>query len=69
MVVFGILGALMMYSNYSSEQMARQMQERAENMDVQLAESVKDMENMTPEEAGKALGEFLKGLEQSTKTE
>jgi len=69
MVVFGILGALMMYSNYGSEQMARQMQERAENMDVQLEESVKDMENMTPEEAGKALGEFLKGLEQSTKTE
>jgi hypothetical protein len=49
--------------------MARQMQERAGNMDVQLEESVKDMENMTPEEAGKALGEFLKGLEQSTKTE
>jgi len=69
MLVFGILCALMMYANYSSEQMARQMQHRAENMDIQLDESVKNMEDMTPEEAGKALGEFLKGLEQSTKTE
>jgi len=69
MLVFGILGALMMYSNYSSEQMARHMQQRAESMDIQLDESIKNMEDMTPEEAGKALGEFLKGLEQSTKAE
>lgn len=69
LLVFGILGALMMYSNYSSEQMARQMQQHAENMDVQLEDSIKNMENMSPEEAGKALGEFLKGLEESTKTD
>ena len=69
LLVFGILGALMMYSIYSSEQMARQMQQQAESMGALTDESIEDMENMSPEEAGKALGEFLKGLEEGNKPE
>jgi len=69
LIVFGILAALMMVSNYSSEHMARQVQGHVESMDGQLEGSLENMEDMTPEEAGKALGEFLKGLEQSSKTE
>lgn len=69
MWVFGILGALMLYSNISSEQMARKMQTSIEAMDSEVHESMKEMENMSPEQAGQALGEFLKGLEQGTRPE
>ena len=39
------------------------MQERMAKMDGQMQESLKNFENMSPEEAGKAFGEFLKGIE------
>lgn len=61
-LVFGGLGLLLMLSNVSAEYGAR-------HMSVQLdraGKSLEGIENMTPEEAGKALGEFLKGMEKGT---
>lgn len=60
MLVFGILGALMLISNVSSEYAARQMQDRMSDFSRQFENSG----DMTPEEAGRKMGEFLKGLEE-----
>ncbi|WP_116365361.1 YIP1 family protein [Parahaliea mediterranea] len=62
MIVFGVLGALLMISNVSSEYASRQLQDRMENFSRQF-----DDEDMTPEEAGRKMGEFLKGFEQGAK--
>lgn len=59
-IVFGILGALMLFSNVSSEYAARKAMDRMED----LASQFEDMENLPPEEMGKKMGEFLKGMEQ-----
>ncbi|TXS95249.1 hypothetical protein FV139_04940 [Parahaliea maris] len=58
MIVFGVLGGLMLISNVSSEYAARQMQDRMENFSRQFENG-----DITPEEAGRKMGEFLKGLE------
>lgn len=65
-LVFGILAALAIISNISNEIATRKMASSAE----QFARQFKGLENvdeMTPEQAGKALGEFLKGLQEATK--
>ncbi len=66
-LVFGILAALAIISNISNEIATRKMASSAE----QFARQFKGLENvdeMTPEQAGRALGEFLKGLEDATKS-
>lgn len=68
LLVFGILGALLLYMNLNGEYMSRQMQARLAEMDVETRESLQNLENMSPEEAGKALGEFLKGIEKGATT-
>ncbi|MDH3695369.1 MAG: hypothetical protein OER96_12455, partial [Gammaproteobacteria bacterium] len=60
MIVMGILGVLMLIWNVGSERMGRHFESHIERMES----TVEDMEDMTPEEAGKAVGEFLKGLEE-----
>lgn len=62
-LVFGILGALMVVSNVSSEYASRQMSERMEELSGQFG----DTEDMSPEEAGRKMGEFLKGFEEASK--
>ena len=52
-LVFGILGAILLFSNLSAEWAARRLQARFGNI-----------EEMSPEEAGQALGEFLRGVQQ-----
>lgn len=59
-IVFGIIGALLIIMQVSSEYAARNFQSSMERFGG-------NMENMSPEEAGKAFGQFLKGLEQSQK--
>lgn len=59
-IVFGIIGALLIIMQVSGEYTARNFQPSMERFG-------RNIENMSPEEAGKALGEFLKGLEQSQK--
>lgn len=60
-IVFGILGALLLFSNISSEYAARQMGDQMEEMSKQFEIE----EDMTPEEAGRQMGEFLKGLQEA----
>ena len=62
-LVLGVLGVFMVLGNISSERAARQWEARMEHYGGQLEQ----LENMTPEEAGEAVGEFLKGIEKATK--
>lgn len=59
-LVFGIIGALMLLMNLSGERAARNMASHMEEMGAQF----EDFQNLPPEEAGKKMGEFLKGMEQ-----
>ena len=59
LIVFGILGLLMLMFNLSGERAARHFESQLEHM----GQSMENMEDMSPEEAGKAVGEFLKGME------
>jgi len=60
-VVFGIIGLVLIVTNLSSEMAARQMASNFDGMEGQLEK----LEEMTPEEAGEAVGKFLKGLEKA----
>jgi hypothetical protein len=62
--VFGIIGALMLLMNLSGEHAARNMASHMEEMGAQF----EDFQNLPPEEAGKKMGEFLKGMEQGMGT-
>ena len=65
MTVLGILGAVVVLMNIQGERAQRQMSERLEQFNAQMGE----LQNMTPEEAGQAVGEFMKGLEQGSQQE
>ncbi len=65
-IVFGVLGALLLLANLSAERAAMQMAERMNALDSRmegLGGSLEGIDKMSPEEAGKAVGEFMKGLE------
>ena len=79
MIVIGILTALNVLVSFGGERTTRNLQDKLkgyEKVAEQFEKSAKDgsigaalqniesMEDMTPEEAGKQVGEFLKGLEQ-----
>ncbi len=56
-IVFGILGALMILSNVSSEYAAR-------NISAQWTSQFEELHNLPPDEAGRRVGEFLRGMEE-----
>ncbi len=58
-IVFGILGALSAFSSIGSQHAARQAAQEIENMGTRMEK----LGEMSPEEAGRKVGEFLKGLE------
>jgi hypothetical protein len=62
-MVFGIMGLILIVSNISSEMAARRMSTEFEKM----GPAIENIQNMEPEEAGKMVGEFLKGLEKAQK--
>lgn len=70
-IVFGVLAVIGVMFGVNSEKAARNMQNVLEDTyseysQGELPEAFKNLENienMTPEEVGKAAGEFLKGLE------
>lgn len=65
LIVFGILGLLMLMFNISGEMAARRFESQLEHM----GQSMQNLEDMSPEEAGKAMGEFLKGMEKGMQKE
>jgi hypothetical protein len=60
--VFGVLFALFAVLTLWSEHSARNLTRRMQEMQKQLNKT----EEMSPQEAGKAVGEFLKGLQKGT---
>ncbi len=78
-IVFGILAALSVLSNISTERKARYYESKLATLGSSIEhaveqgrfekslEKLEDLENMSPEEAGKELGEFLKGMDEFSK--
>jgi hypothetical protein len=64
-VAFGLFFALLAVVSITSQIASRRLQVQVESWNEQM----ENMEEMTPEEAGKAVGEFLEGLEKSMKPE
>src|SRR6056297_705026 len=61
--VFGTLAVLLILSNTAGERASRQMAERMEN----IGSEFEGFEEMSPEEAGRKVGEFLRGMEEAQK--
>ncbi|MCO6413766.1 MAG: YIP1 family protein [Thiogranum sp.] len=61
--VFAVLGVILVITNISSEMASRRMATHLDEMGVNMEE----LEQMSPEEAAKAVGEFLKGFENATR--
>jgi hypothetical protein len=61
-IVFGIIFGLLILLNINSQRVARRAEEQMQEFNRQIEE----MQDMSPEEAGKAMGEFLKGFNQGT---
>lgn len=66
--VFGILGALMVVVSIGNEMASRKMSSVMQDMEEQFGnidEQLEQSGEMTPEQAGKAMGEFLKGFSEA----
>jgi len=59
-IVFGVIFAILAIGSVSMQHSARNFQYKLESMGKGLG----DIDKMKPEEAGKALGEFMKGMQQ-----
>ena len=70
-LVFGILGALGILfglsSEYTQRQLVSQSEQVLENFNEAQSRALENLEDMTPEEMGQAMGEFLKGMEEAAK--
>ena len=62
-MVFGVIFAILIIFNVNSQRMTRQTQDQVDEFNRRM----QNMENMTPEEMGKAMGEFFKGMEAGSK--
>ncbi|GIX31024.1 MAG: hypothetical protein KatS3mg124_1496 [Porticoccaceae bacterium] len=61
-IALGILAALLALANLGAERAARHAEKRA----AQLERELEEWQRLPPEEAGRRLGEFLKGLEEGS---
>jgi hypothetical protein len=61
-IVFGILALLLALFSLWAQRGARQMEQNLQG----LGQQMERMGEMTPEEAGEAMGKFLKGIEKAT---
>lgn len=66
-IVFGVLGLIFLLIGVNGEIAQRKYAEMAENMGAQSNAMLKNMEGKTPEEVGKAFGEFMKGMQEGAK--
>ncbi|MEZ5556719.1 YIP1 family protein [Haliea sp.] len=64
-IVFGVLAVLFIFTSLGSERASREMETRMEAMGGQF----EDLEDLSPEEAGRKMGEFLKGLEEGAQSD
>jgi hypothetical protein len=64
-IVFGVLAVLFIFTSLGSERASREMEARMEAMGGQF----EDLEDLSPEEAGRKMGEFLKGLEEGAQSD
>ncbi|MDX8408179.1 MAG: YIP1 family protein [Mariprofundaceae bacterium] len=67
--VFGVLGLLFALSSLSIEMAAHKMQSGMQDWSQQMEQKMGNPDEMTPEEAGKAVGDFLKGMQQMQQKE
>jgi hypothetical protein len=65
--VFGVLGLLFAFTSLSVEMGLRKMQSGLENWSQQTNQRLGNPDEMTPEQAGKAVGDFLKGMQHEKK--
>lgn len=63
--VFGAVCVVFVLATVSLEVTARRMAAQMDAWDADSRNRMEQLQDMSPEEAGKAMGEFLKGLEQS----
>ncbi|GEM_PF-451389 len=69
-MVFGILGALLIFSNLSSEIAARRMASNLENMKTpfeNISRQLQQSPEIAPEEAGRAMGEFIRSMDEAAR--
>ena len=66
-IVFGILAAIGVLFGISGEHASRNMQASFDRATEGLPRAMKDLENMSAEETGEAVGDFLKGLEKAAR--
>lgn len=65
---FGIICAIFVFVSVSSEMAARKLSSEMQAWEAEMKErtgGLEGVEEMTPEEAGQAVGEFFKGMQQS----
>ncbi len=60
LIVFGILGGLLVLSSIGSQFAAKKMERQMDKIQSEMGK----IDEMKPEEAGKAIGEFLKGMQE-----
>lgn len=61
-MVFGIIGGILALTSISSEMASRRIRTEADRFQKQM----ESMQDLSPEQAGKKVGEFLKGLEEGS---
>lgn len=66
-IVFGTVCAVLSLMMLGAEFAGRRMASEMKNWEKEMGKKMKDFENMTPGEAGEAIGEFMKGFEKSQK--
>ncbi len=60
LIVFGILGGLLVVGSIGSQFTAKRMEKQMDKFQSEMGK----IDEMKPEEAGKAIGEFLKGMQE-----
>ncbi len=64
-LVFGVICSFLIMTSIGGERQARKIEKQADQFGQKLE---KKMEDMSPEEAGRAVGEFLKGMQEATES-